>query len=178
MGLSLSLSLSLSLFSGVSECAHKPSRAHALVCVLTAGLGSVQLACVRGCGVGARPGGAPCITTVSLCQAQAYENGQSTHTHTHTHTHGGGEGRGGVHRGPGWSLVGHQSALASTLCYAAPTRHDNITVLCQLEWPTRRVLYYCTVSTHAVLSPETRNWPLSVLRFWDKNTGICDGAMP
>ena len=31
---------------------------------------------------------------------------------------------------------------------------------------------------HANLSPETQNWPFSVLRFWDKNTGICAGAMP
>ena len=31
---------------------------------------------------------------------------------------------------------------------------------------------------HANLSPTTRNWPFSVLGFWDKNTWICAGAMP
>ena len=31
---------------------------------------------------------------------------------------------------------------------------------------------------HANLIPETQNWPFSVLRFWDKNTGICAGVMP
>ena len=31
---------------------------------------------------------------------------------------------------------------------------------------------------HANLSPATRNWPFSVLGFWDKNNGIYAGAMP
>ena len=31
---------------------------------------------------------------------------------------------------------------------------------------------------HANLSATTRNWPFSVLGFWDKNTGICAGTMP
>ena len=31
---------------------------------------------------------------------------------------------------------------------------------------------------HANLSVTTQNWPFSVLGFWDKNTGICAGAMP
>ena len=36
----------------------------------------------------------------------------------------------------------------------------------------------CVRAYHANLSPTTRNWPFSVLGFWDKNTGICPGAMP
>ena len=35
-----------------------------------------------------------------------------------------------------------------------------------------------TLASHANLSPTTRNGPFSVLGFWDKNTGICAGAMP
>ena len=31
---------------------------------------------------------------------------------------------------------------------------------------------------HANLNATTPNWPLSVLGFWDKNTGICAGVMP
>ena len=33
-------------------------------------------------------------------------------------------------------------------------------------------------SSHANLSVTTQNCPFSVLGFWDKNTGICAGAMP
>ena len=33
-------------------------------------------------------------------------------------------------------------------------------------------------TSHANLSPTTRNLPFSVLGFWDKTTGICPGAMP
>ena len=32
-------------------------------------------------------------------------------------------------------------------------------------------------SIHANLSVTTQNWPFSVLGFWDKNTGICAGAI-
>ena len=30
---------------------------------------------------------------------------------------------------------------------------------------------------HAYLSPATQIWPFSLLVFWDKNTGICAGAI-
>ena len=33
-------------------------------------------------------------------------------------------------------------------------------------------------ATHANLRTATRNWSFSVLGFWDKNAGICAGAMP
>ena len=55
---------------------------------------------------------------------------------------------------------------------------EKTALICFLNAEHTLEIFFC-VDNHANLSPTTRNWPFSVLDFWDKNEHrICAGVMP